>query len=69
MSEGQALKSMQAWADVANITFIEAPSTDLNHRADITFAYFTLRADGSVAAGQGRSSSTSTPSAAPPICC
>jgi serralysin len=49
----QALKSMQAWADVANITFTEANSTDLNHRADITFAYFTQRADGSLAAGSG----------------
>lgn len=52
-AQAQALKSMQAWADVANVTFTEAPSTDLNHRADITFAYFTLRADGSVAAGSG----------------
>ncbi|BCZ57588.1 hypothetical protein SL267_22050 [Serratia marcescens] len=34
---------MQAWADVANVTFTEAASTDINHRADITFAYFTQR--------------------------
>ncbi|CAI2428965.1 serralysin family metalloprotease [Serratia proteamaculans] len=47
-AQTQALKSMQAWADVANITFTEASSTDLNHRADITFAYFTQTADGSV---------------------
>lgn len=40
-AKSQALKSMQAWADVANVTFTEAQSTDLNHRADITFAYYT----------------------------
>lgn len=52
-AQAQALKSMQAWADVANVTFTEAASTDINHRADITFAYFTQRADGSTAAGSG----------------
>ncbi|HIH5647856.1 TPA: hypothetical protein ACYSHR_004728 [Serratia marcescens] len=52
-AQAQALKSMQAWADVANVTFTEAASTDIHHRADITFAYFTQRADGSAAAGSG----------------
>ena len=51
-AQAQALKSMQARADVANVTFTEAASTDIHHRADITFAYFTQRADGS-AAGSG----------------
>ncbi|MEZ2828110.1 serralysin family metalloprotease [Serratia liquefaciens] len=48
-AKSQALKSMQAWADVANVTFTEAQSTDLNHRADITFAYYTQKADGRAA--------------------
>lgn len=38
---------------MANVTFTEAASTDIHHRADITFAYFTQRADGSAAAGSG----------------
>ncbi|CAH5260973.1 serralysin family metalloprotease [Serratia marcescens] len=53
VAQAQALKSMQAWADVANVTFTETASTDINHRADITFAYFTQRADGSTAEGSG----------------
>lgn len=60
-AQAQALKSMQAWADVANVTFTEAASTDINHRADITFAYFTQRADGSTAAAAARMPSTLTP--------